>query len=160
MRSDLILSHLKWLFILTQCAYKNSIFISNSFLCQILFCQIYWVKVSPHLPVLSNYFYKNFTFCFQLNSAPAGGRTVFPRLGVGTEPIAGAAVFWYNLHESGDADQDTLHGACPMLHGTKWGKHYILKFLLFWTALHGVFLHHPRLTFPQKLINASPWIPV
>jgi prolyl 4-hydroxylase len=57
-----------------------------------------------------------------LNDADAGGRTVFPRLGVGTEPIAGAAVFWYNLLESGDADTLTLHGACPMLHGTKWGE--------------------------------------
>ncbi len=63
-----------------------------------------------------------FLYFFQLNDVPAGGRTVFPRLGVGTDPIAGAAVFWYNLHESGEADQDTLHGACPMLHGTKWGK--------------------------------------
>lgn len=60
------------------------------------------------------------TWMYYLNDVPAGGRTVFPRLGVGTDPIAGAAVFWYNLHESGEADQDTLHGACPMLHGTKW----------------------------------------
>ena len=43
--------------------------------------------------------------------------------------MAGAAVFWYNLHESGDADTLTLHGACPMLHGTKWGKD--IEFLVF-----------------------------
>ena len=51
----------------------------------------------------------------------SGGRTVFPRIGAGIPPVAGSAVFWYNLFPSGDADQLTLHGACPVLYGTKWG---------------------------------------
>ena len=52
----------------------------------------------------------------------SGGRTVFPRIGAGVSPEAGSAVFWYNLHDSGDPDKLTLHGACPVLYGTKWGK--------------------------------------
>ena len=53
----------------------------------------------------------------------SGGRTVFPRIGAGIPPVAGSAVFWYNLFPSGDADQLTLHGACPVLYGTKWGTY-------------------------------------
>ena len=52
----------------------------------------------------------------------SGGRTVFPRIGAGVSPEMGSAVFWYNLHDSGDPDKLTLHGACPVLYGTKWGK--------------------------------------
>ena len=34
----------------------------------------------------------------------------------------------YNLLPSGSADRRTLHGACPVLYGTKWGKNtYFLK---------------------------------
>ena len=40
---------------------------------------------------------------------------------LGIRPEAGAAVFWYNLQRSGEADRLTLHGACPVLFGTKWG---------------------------------------
>ena len=58
----------------------------------------------------------------QINKVPAGGRTVFPRIGVSVKPEAGAAVFWYNLHDTGDPDRRTLHGACPVLYGTKWGN--------------------------------------
>ena len=58
----------------------------------------------------------------QLNSVPAGGRTVFPRIGVGVAPTEGAAVFWYNVHDTGEPDRLTLHGACPVLYGSKWGK--------------------------------------
>ena len=66
----------------------------------------------------------SYLFCtlFQLNEVPAGGRTVFPRIGASLRPSAGSAVFWYNLHASGGPDRLTLHGACPVLYGTKWGK--------------------------------------
>ncbi|XP_023346532.1 prolyl 4-hydroxylase subunit alpha-2 [Eurytemora carolleeae] len=60
------------------------------------------------------------TWMFYLNEVGEGGRTVFPRLKAGVKPEAGAAVFWYNLVGSGDADHRTLHGACPVLYGTKW----------------------------------------
>ena len=58
----------------------------------------------------------------QMNHVPAGGRTVFPRIGVSVKPIAGSALFWYNIHDTGEPDRLTLHGACPILYGTKWGK--------------------------------------
>ena len=57
-----------------------------------------------------------------MNHVPAGGRTVFPRIGAGAKPEEGAAIFWYNLHDTGEPDRLTLHGACPILYGTKWGK--------------------------------------
>ena len=62
---------------------------------------------------------------FQINKVPAGGRTVFPRIGVSVKPIAGSAIFWYNLLETGEPDRLTLHGACPVLYGTKWGKNFL-----------------------------------
>jgi len=60
------------------------------------------------------------TWMFYLNQVGEGGRTVFPRIGAGVKPEAGAAVFWYNLHEDGSPNRLTLHGACPVLYGTKW----------------------------------------
>jgi len=60
------------------------------------------------------------TWMFYLNNVASGGRTVFPRLGTGTVPVEGAAVFWYNLTPSGRGNKLTLHGACPILFGTKW----------------------------------------
>ena len=76
-------------------------------------------------------------FCvfLQLNDVGSGGRTVFPRIGAGVAPVAGSAVFWYNLFPSGDADQLTLHGACPVLYGTKWGKLMFKCFCLLWKRL-------------------------
>ena len=56
-----------------------------------------------------------------MNDVGAGGRTVFPRVGVGVAPEKGSAVFWWNLLPSGKGDVRTLHAACPVLHGIKWG---------------------------------------
>ena len=66
-----------------------------------------------------------------MSEVQAGGRTVFPRVGAGVTPVEGSAVFWYNLFDSGDPDRLTLHGACPVLYGTKWGK---LDFYLFMSS--------------------------
>lgn len=57
-----------------------------------------------------------------------GGATVFPKLNVSVSPEKGTALFWYNLQSNGDVDPRTLHAACPVLAGSKWGK--ILKSLL------------------------------
>jgi len=85
-----------------------------------------------------SYFYSRYNFYFlQLNDVQAGGRTVFPRIGAGVVPVKGSAVFWYNLFESGDPDKLTLHGACPVLYGTKWGK---LNFYLFMSHLSDIIL--------------------
>merc|ERR1719483_359591 len=60
------------------------------------------------------------TFMFYMSEVAGGGRTVFPRIGAGVKPKKGSAVFWYNVLPNGDGDKLTLHGACPVLYGTKW----------------------------------------
>ena len=47
---------------------------------------------------------------------------MFPRLGVKVTPRKGSAVFWYNLFRNGEGIEDTVHGACPVLMGEKWGE--------------------------------------
>eukprot|EP00730_Choanoeca_flexa_P013760 TRINITY_DN5672_c0_g1_i1.p1 TRINITY_DN5672_c0_g1~~TRINITY_DN5672_c0_g1_i1.p1 ORF type:complete len:499 (+),score=127.73 TRINITY_DN5672_c0_g1_i1:159-1655(+) len=60
------------------------------------------------------------TFMIYLNKVQKGGFTAFPRLGAAVQPGHGDAVFWYNLKANGDGDSQTLHGACPVLQGSKW----------------------------------------
>lgn len=57
-----------------------------------------------------------------MSEVKSGGATVFPYLDVAVQPVRGAAVFWYNIHESGELDFHTRHGACPVLYGNKWSK--------------------------------------
>ncbi|CAB3231579.1 unnamed protein product [Arctia plantaginis] len=49
------------------------------------------------------------TKVFRLSSVSRGGATVFPYLGVSVPPIKGAALFWYNLHSSGEPNHAMLH---------------------------------------------------
>ena len=52
-----------------------------------------------------------------------GGPTIFPQLGISIKPVAGSLVYWNNLLNSGKPDKNTLHMACPVRFGTKWGKY-------------------------------------
>ncbi|CAL4125166.1 unnamed protein product, partial [Meganyctiphanes norvegica] len=60
------------------------------------------------------------TWMFYLSDVADGGRTAFPKAGVGVAPIKGAAVFWYNIQPNGIANPRTEHGGCPVLRGHKW----------------------------------------
>ncbi|XP_033220557.1 prolyl 4-hydroxylase subunit alpha-1-like isoform X2 [Belonocnema kinseyi] len=60
------------------------------------------------------------TVLFYLNDVPKGGGTAFPNLDLSVWPKKGSAVFWHNLKRNGEGDTLTLHGACPVISGTKW----------------------------------------
>nr|XP_043068306.1 prolyl 4-hydroxylase subunit alpha-2-like [Drosophila bipectinata] len=80
------------------------------------------------------------TVLFYLNDAPHGGATVFPDLMVKVPAQKGKVLFWHNLRgETHDFDVNTLHGACPVFHGTKLelygsGVDYTVPM---WTQRHG-----------------------
>ncbi|XP_054550410.1 prolyl 4-hydroxylase subunit alpha-2-like isoform X7 [Talpa occidentalis] len=61
------------------------------------------------------------TFLSYMSDVEAGGATVFPKLGAVFSPKKGTALFWYNLLRSGKGNPLTIHAACPVLAGCKWG---------------------------------------
>ncbi|XP_068632632.1 prolyl 4-hydroxylase subunit alpha-1-like [Battus philenor] len=60
------------------------------------------------------------TVLFYMSEVAQGGATVFTELGLSVFPVKNAAVFWMNLHPSGEGDIATRHAACPVLRGSKW----------------------------------------
>ncbi|CAG4974243.1 unnamed protein product [Parnassius apollo] len=60
------------------------------------------------------------TVLFYMSEVAQGGATVFTELGLSVFPVKNAAVFWMNLHPSGEGDLATRHAACPVLRGSKW----------------------------------------
>ncbi|XP_060648078.1 prolyl 4-hydroxylase subunit alpha-2 [Drosophila nasuta] len=60
------------------------------------------------------------TVLFYLTDVAQGGGTAFPIIKQLLKPEKYAAAFWYNLHASGVGDTRVLHGACPIIAGSKW----------------------------------------
>jgi 2OG-Fe(II) oxygenase superfamily len=55
------------------------------------------------------------------------------------KPKAGRAVLFYSQHPNGAYDVSSLHGACPVLNGTKWASN-----LWVWSAPRHEFEYAPR----------------
>ena len=68
------------------------------------------------------------TFMTYLSSVKAGGRTVFPQLGISVKPVQGSALYWFNVHPDFGMDSRNLHLGCPMLFGNKWIANKWVKF--------------------------------
>lgn len=60
------------------------------------------------------------TWLIYLSDVDGGGATTFPRLNLTVWPKKGSALFWHNVKSSGVGDILTLHGACPVVVGSKW----------------------------------------
>ncbi|KAH8381549.1 hypothetical protein KR093_007813, partial [Drosophila rubida] len=60
------------------------------------------------------------TVLFYLTDVAQGGGTAFPVIKQLLKPEKYAAAFWYNLHASGVGDVRVMHGACPIIAGSKW----------------------------------------
>ena len=91
-------------------------------------------------PSSSEYIYESgpriITFMTYLSTVTAGGRTVFPQLGISAEPIKGSALYWFNIHPDLSYDSRNLHFGCPVLYGNKW-------ILNKWVKLNTQFRSHP-----------------
>ncbi|KPI92762.1 Prolyl 4-hydroxylase subunit alpha-2 [Papilio xuthus] len=68
---------------------------------------------------LGGHFSPHFDF-FLMSEVTEGGATVFTELGLTVFPVKNAALYWLNLHPSGEGDITTRHAACPVLRGSKW----------------------------------------
>ncbi len=86
-----------------------------------------------------------FVIRLQLNDVERGGSTAFPRAGVAVKPTKKGAAFWFNLKRSGKPDPLTLHGACPVLLGHKWGEllslflGYLVFCMFLFICLHTIY---------------------
>jgi prolyl 4-hydroxylase len=60
------------------------------------------------------------TLVTYLNDVPAGGQTVFPRLGWAVSPLRGNAVYFEYCDDRGQVDARSLHASAPVTEAEKW----------------------------------------
>jgi prolyl 4-hydroxylase len=60
------------------------------------------------------------TLVMYLNDVPAGGATLFPKVGIETKPRRGCGVYFENLDDGGAVNPLTLHAGAPVGRGEKW----------------------------------------
>ncbi|XP_066927150.1 prolyl 4-hydroxylase subunit alpha-2-like [Clytia hemisphaerica] len=60
------------------------------------------------------------TLMYYLSDVEAGGGTAFDLAKTTVFPSKGDAVFWWNLKQNGEGDEETRHAGCPVLMGQKW----------------------------------------
>uniref|UniRef100_A0A1A9ZZK9 procollagen-proline 4-dioxygenase n=1 Tax=Glossina pallidipes TaxID=7398 RepID=A0A1A9ZZK9_GLOPL len=72
---------------------------------------------------LGGHFKEHFDFFnfSEMSDVEQGGSTIFPNIRTVVSPRKGTALVWYNLDNALNADSRTLHAACPVLAGSKWG---------------------------------------
>ncbi|CAH2076655.1 unnamed protein product, partial [Iphiclides podalirius] len=76
--------------------------------------------VKPVGPFNENVGNRIATVLFYMSEVAQGGATAFTELGLSVFPVKNSALFWMNLHPSGEGDISTRHAACPVLRGSKW----------------------------------------
>ncbi|KAK5981415.1 Oxoglutarate iron-dependent oxygenase domain containing protein, partial [Trichostrongylus colubriformis] len=59
------------------------------------------------------------TFFLVLQPAQEGGGTVFPELHKAVHPSRGDVVFWINVNYTGEKEEKSSHGGCPVYEGEK-----------------------------------------
>uniref|UniRef100_A0A182NS28 Prolyl 4-hydroxylase alpha subunit domain-containing protein n=1 Tax=Anopheles dirus TaxID=7168 RepID=A0A182NS28_9DIPT len=60
------------------------------------------------------------TVLFFFNDIAKGGYTIFPKLRISIRPQKGAAAFWYNLLDTGEANMNMKYSICPLQGDAKW----------------------------------------
>jgi prolyl 4-hydroxylase len=60
------------------------------------------------------------SFLMYLNTPPAGGNTIFPKVNIEVTPVKGDALLFFDCNVDGREEPLTLHGGAPVIQGEKW----------------------------------------
>lgn len=60
------------------------------------------------------------TLLIYLNDVPAGGETIFPKLGLSVTPKKGTALYFHYTNSKDQVDRMSLHSSIPVINGEKW----------------------------------------
>ncbi|WP_394232442.1 2OG-Fe(II) oxygenase [Niallia oryzisoli] len=60
------------------------------------------------------------TLLMYLNDVEAGGKTIFPKLGLSISPKKGSAIYFHYGNSKGQTDRLSSHSSTPVIMGEKW----------------------------------------